>query len=199
MRSALLSRSALSIPPATASTPRQSPFACEGHGRLPRSGAHLSCRTSTPRFLVDGIRHHHPTDIALRPDIVVAVLEILQLFPVTAPQPRGPRLHMHIVHMSSAVGEARDQVQQPRADDVANLQARVVVAMTKRGEFDLALVTRECAGLLGEDRVGDPQVFALVAAVGDAQAPAIALGQMMLEVRTQALYRGRVHGCAFER
>ena len=47
--------------------------------------------------------------------------------------------------------------------------------------------------------VGDPQVLALAAAVGDAQAAAIAFGQIVLEVRAQGLNRGRVHGCALER
>ena len=75
----------------------------------------------------------------------------------------------------------------------------MVVAMTKSWEFDLTIVTRDCAELLGEDRVGDPEVLALVTAVGDTQAAAIASAQIVLEVSTQALNRGRVHGCALER
>ena len=108
-------------------------------------------------------------------------------------------MHMHVVHMSRAVRVARNRVKQSGADDVADLRAGMVVAVGKSGEFNQAFVVRHCAELLGEYRMGHPEILALAAAVGDAQAASVAFGQEVLEVGAQPLDRGRVHGCAFER
>ena len=165
----------------------------------PFPGTALAAEHQGTAFLAEIVRHDYAANVAALRDIVVAVLKFLQLLPVTAPQPRGPRLHMHIVHMSHAIGVARGRIQQSRVHDVADLEASVIVAVSEGREFDLALVVRDCAELLGEDRVGHPQVLALAAAVGDTQAAAIASHEIVLEVRAQRLNRGRVHGRAPER
>ena len=122
--------------------------------------------------------------------IVVSVLEVLQLSSVAVPEVGGARLDVDVVHMSGAIGEAGNGVEKRGTDDVTDLQTGVVFAVAEGGQLDEGLVSPGCgAELLREDGVGDVDVLELVAAVGDAEAGSVALGQVVLEVPADPLYR----------
>ena len=97
---------------------------------------------------------------------------------------------MNVVHMSGAIGEARDWVEQGRANDIADLKARVVLAVSESGKFgDLKIVPGRRAELLRKDGMGDPDILEFVSAVGDADAYVAGLRQMVIEIGANSLYR----------
>ena len=74
--------------------------------------------------------------------ILVSVLESLQLLPVTVPEVRGAWLHMDVVHVTRAIGEAGDGVEQRGTDEVTDLETGVVLAMPEGRQLDEALVAQ---------------------------------------------------------
>ena len=106
---------------------------------------------------------------------------------------------MHIVNVTCAIREAGNRIQQRRTDDIANLKSGVVIAVPERRQFkETAVVFRCLAELLRENGVGDSDIAEFVSTVSDAQAAIVRMIQIVLEIGTDSLYRGRIHGHGIE-
>ncbi len=160
----------------------------------------LSAKHQRSTLVADSIRNDDPTFVTASLRIPVSVLKILQLLSVTVPQLYGTRLHVHIVDVTCAIGEASDRIQQRRTDDVAYLKSGVVIAVSERRQFKETTVVFRClAELLRENGVGDSDIAEFVSAVSDAQTAIVRMIQIVLEIGTDSLYRGRIHGHGIER
>ena len=69
----------------------------------------------------DGVGDDEPALVTAGFRIVVSVLEFLQLSSVAVPEVGSARLDMDVVHVSRAIGEAGNGVEQRGTDDVADL------------------------------------------------------------------------------
>ena len=120
------------------------------------------------------------------------------MLPVPLPEPRGTRLYMDVVHMACAVRKAGNGVEQCGTYDVADLKASMIVTVSKGRQFSDLLIEQGCrAELLRKNGVGDVDILDLVSTVSDAHAAVIGLRQVIIEIRADSLYRGRVYrrGC----
>ena len=76
----------------------------------------------------------------------------------------------------------------------------MVIAVSERRQLkETAVVSRCHAELLREDGVENSHIAEFVAAVSDAQAGIVGMSQIVLEIGTDSLYRGRIHGHGIER
>ena len=84
-------------------------------GTRQRIGATMdSCQRNirAPIPAGDGVRDDEPALVTHGYGILVPVLESLKLFAVTAPEVGSARLNMDVIHMTGAIGEASDGVEQ---------------------------------------------------------------------------------------
>ena len=133
----------------------------------------------------DSVSDHEPALVSVGRLTQVAVLKSLQLLPVTLLEVRGTRLYMDVVHVARAICETSDGVEQRRTDDVADLNTGVVIAVSKRRQFNKPLVVPCCrAELLRKNGVRDANIPELVAAVGDADTDIVGLGQIVIKIST---------------
>ena len=71
---------------------------------------------------------------------MVAILQILQPRAVSLFQQDGIRLNMHVAHVPLAILKASDRKEQGGADDVADLKASMIVAMSERRKLENSAV-----------------------------------------------------------
>ena len=147
----------------------------------------------------DGVRDDEPALVMTGSRILVPVSERLQLLSITLPEVRGERLHMDVVHMTRTIRKAGDLVEQRGTDKVTDLKTGVVFAMPEGRQLNEALVALHCrTELLRKDGVGNGDILEFVSAVGNAYAGIVGLGEIMFEIGTDSLYRGRVHRSGME-
>ena len=147
----------------------------------------------------DGVRDDDPALVTTGSRILVSVLERLQLLPVTVPEVRGAWLYMDVVHVTRTIRKAGYGVEQRGTDKVTDLKPGVVFAMSEGRQLNEVLVALHCrTELLRKNGVGNGDIFEFVSAVGDAYAGIVGLGQIVFEVGTDSLYRGRVHRSGME-
>ena len=88
--------------------------------------------------------------------------------PVTVPESQGTGLYEDVNYVTYAMGKECDRVEQPRADDVAILNAVVTVSEAKCRSFNISLVARQLrVELLRENRMCDDDVLDLVPGVSE--------------------------------
>ena len=98
---------------------------------------------------------------------------------VTPPEVFATWLQMDVVHMTCAVGETGDGAEQPGADNVADLDAGVVVAVPEGWQFGNSPITPVFRfEFLRKDGVGDIDVEVFVPTVRDADAQIAGFGQI---------------------
>ena len=147
----------------------------------------------------DGVRDDDPALVTTGSRILVSVLERLQLLPVTVPEVRGAWLHMDVVHVTRTICKAGDGVEQRGTDKVTDLKPGVVFAMPEGRQLNEVLVALLCrTELLRKDGVGNGDIFEFVSAVGDANAGIVGLSQIVFEIGTDSLYRGRIYRSGME-
>ena len=147
----------------------------------------------------DCVRDDDPTLVTTGSRTQVSVLERLQLLPVSVPEVRGAWLHMDVVHVTRTIRKAGDRIEQRGTDKVTDLKPGVVFAMPEGRQLNEALVAlHSLTEFLGKDGVGNGDILEFVSAVSDAYAGIVGLGQIVFEVGTDPLYRGRVHRSGME-
>ena len=109
--------------------------------------------------------------------------------PVALSQLRCTGLYMNVVHAIGTVGKTRNGVEQPGADDVADLKASMIVAVTECLQLGNLPVPAIGTEFLGEHGVGCFDILGFNSAVGDADAEIAGWGWMMIEISAESLYR----------
>lgn len=140
-----------------------------------------------------------PSEVTAR-WLLVAILQLSKRSPVAAADLFCPRLHVDVVHIASAVRKASDRKKKSRTQQVAKLQAGVVLTMTKGGKFqDSGVACRGHTKFLCKYRVRNGDVFYLVATVGYTKPVVIVLCKKMVEVGIEALNGRCVYRPSVER
>ncbi len=162
-------------------------------GRLSREHARAG-------LLSDGITDDQSALIAARWYLLVSVLETLQLQPVTLSEPAGSGLHVDVGHVTRAIREAGDRVEQSRTDDIADLETGMVDTVPEGRQLGQPLVARVMRSeFLCEDGVGHIHIQEFLAPVSNAHPRAMSGAQRVMEICADLLDRGRVDRLPIER